>query len=76
MCSLRCERFLRFKSAAFLFLKAEVIKADLDKVIDYRSGPTRNEDIEEPPKAQPDIKYVWTLPDWRGQRTSNECARL
>ncbi|TNM87189.1 hypothetical protein fugu_007419 [Takifugu bimaculatus] len=36
--------------------KAEVIKADLDKVIDYRSGPTRNEDIVEPPKAQPDIK--------------------
>ncbi|TWW56561.1 epidermal growth factor receptor kinase substrate 8-like protein 3b [Takifugu flavidus] len=35
---------------------AEVIKADLDKVIDYRSGPTRNEDIVEPPKAQPDIK--------------------
>lgn len=54
------------------FLKAEVIKSDLDKVIDYRSGTTRNEDTVEPPKALPDIKYVWTLPDRRGQRTSND----
>lgn len=62
---------LGFKSAFFFLLKAEVIKADLDKIIDYRSGPASNEDRVKPPKTQPDIKYVLTQPDRRGQRLQN-----
>ncbi|CAG07511.1 unnamed protein product [Tetraodon nigroviridis] len=43
--------------------QAEVIKADLDKVLDYRGAPADDEDEDvgvEPRTAQPDIKYAWT----------------
>lgn len=44
------------------FLKAEEIKADLDKVLDYRGGPADHDDGVEARTAEPGIKYAWTQP--------------
>lgn len=60
------------------FSQAEVIKADLDKVLGYRGGLADNDGGVEPRTAQPDIKYAWThLSRVDEDRTTlNECACL
>lgn len=62
-----------------MFSQAEVIKADLDKVLDYRGAPADDEDEDvgvEPRTAQPDIKYAWTQAEPPRWRTWTERARV
>lgn len=63
--------FSGLKVLLFFFSQAEVIKADLDKVLDYRGGLADDDGGVEPRAAQPDIKYVWTQPDQSGRRSQN-----
>lgn len=48
--------FSGLEALLFFFSQAEDIKADLDKVIDYRGGPAFNDGGVEPRTAQPEIK--------------------
>lgn len=55
----------------FFFSQAEVIKADLDKIHDYRGGLADDDGGLEARTAQPDFKYAWTQPDQSGPRSQN-----
>lgn len=60
-----------FKVLLSLFSQAEVIKADLDKVLGYRGSLSDDDGGVEPRTAQPDIKYAWTQPFQSGRRSHN-----
>lgn len=59
-----------FKDFPF-FSQAEDIKADLDKLLDYRGGPADDDGSVDGRSAQSDIKYAWSQPERSGRRSPN-----